>query len=125
MDAENFPPIVLELLHTHAKLCRFHRTNHVHWNRWLDHFYRGELTWSAFGKESEKRKLSSPPRISQRDRLSTFKCHQHWGACCFPGFLIESLCLPYQNEVIRPETFVMASLIANGRKISLAAIVLG
>ena len=30
-----------------------------------------------------------------------------------------------QNEVIRPETFVMASLMANGRKISLAPTVLG
>ena len=71
MDAEKFSPTVLELLRIHAELCRFHKSNHVYWNWWLDHFYRGELTWCAFGKESERRTSSNPPRISQRERLST------------------------------------------------------
>jgi len=61
MDAEKFSLVVLELLRTHAKLCCFHKSNHVYWNWWLDHFYRGEVTWGAFGKELEKRTLSGPP----------------------------------------------------------------
>jgi len=61
MDAEKFLPVVLELLRTHAELCHFYKSNHVYWNWWLDHFYRGEVTWGAFGKESEKRTLSGPP----------------------------------------------------------------
>ncbi|KAJ8428411.1 hypothetical protein Cgig2_024557 [Carnegiea gigantea] len=36
-------------------------SSHVYWNWWLNHFYRGELTWGAFTKESEKRISSSPP----------------------------------------------------------------
>jgi len=44
MRAEHFSPVVLELLHTHAELCRFHKSNHIYLNWWLDHFYRGELT---------------------------------------------------------------------------------
>jgi len=71
MDVEKFSQIVLELLRTHIELCCFHKSNYVYWNWWLDHFYRGELTWDAFGKESEKRTLSNPLRISQRDCLLT------------------------------------------------------
>ena len=44
MDAKKISPVVLELLLTHAELCYFHESNHVYWNRWLDHFYRGEVT---------------------------------------------------------------------------------
>ena len=39
--------------------------------------------------------------------------------------MVKLLCLPYHNEVIRPETFVMASLMVKGQKISLALTVLG
>ncbi|KAJ8444126.1 hypothetical protein Cgig2_005807 [Carnegiea gigantea] len=60
MDDEKFSPIVLELLHIHAELWRFHKSSHIYWNFWLHHFYRGELIWGAFGKESEQRTSSVP-----------------------------------------------------------------
>ncbi|KAJ8421404.1 LOW QUALITY PROTEIN: hypothetical protein Cgig2_017481 [Carnegiea gigantea] len=50
MDDEKFSPTVLELPHIHAELFCFHKSSHVYWNWWLDHFYRGELIWGAFGK---------------------------------------------------------------------------
>jgi len=125
MDADKFSLVVLKLLRTHVELYRFHKSNHVYWNWWLDHFYRGEVTWGAFGKESEKRTMSGPPRIAQRDRPSTLSITNIGELVAFLAFWLSRFVLPYQNEVIRPETFVTASMMANGRKISLAPTVLG
>jgi len=69
--------------------------------------------------------LSGPPQISQRDRPSTLSVTNIGELAAFLAFWLSCFVLPYQNEVIRPETFVMASLMANGCKISLAPIVLG
>ena len=41
------------------------------------------------------------------------------------AFWLSRFVLPYHNEVIRPETFVMAYVMAKGQKISLALTVLG
>ena len=125
MDAKKFSPTVLELLHIHTELCGFHKSNHVYWNWWLDHFYRGELTWCAFGKESERRTSSNPPRISQRERLSTLNVTNIGELAAFLAFWLSHFVLPYRSEVIRPETFVMVALMAKGQKISLAPTVLG
>ncbi|KAJ8425340.1 hypothetical protein Cgig2_030499 [Carnegiea gigantea] len=122
MDAKKFLPTVLELLHIHAELCRFHKSNHVYWNWWLDHFYRGELTWGAFGKESERRTPSNPPRISQKERLSTLNVTNIEELVAFLGFWLSRFAL---SEVIRLETFMMASLMAKGQTISLAPTMLG
>ncbi|KAJ8436511.1 hypothetical protein Cgig2_003209 [Carnegiea gigantea] len=125
MDAEKFPPTVLELLRIHAELCRFHKSNHVYWNWWLDHFYRGQLTWGAFGRESERRTSSNPPRISQRERLSTLNVTNIGELAAFLAFWLSRFVLPYRSEVIQPETFVMTSLMAKGQRISLAPTMLG
>jgi len=39
--------------------------------------------------------------------------------------LVEPLRLPHGKEVVRPETFIMAALMASGQQISLAPSVLG
>ena len=54
VDAEKYAPVVLELLRTHAEVCRFHKSNHVCWNWWLDHFYRGEVTWVLLEKNQKR-----------------------------------------------------------------------
>ena len=43
----------------------------------------------------------------------------------FLAFWLSRFVLPYDKEVIRPETFVMAALMASGQRISLAPTVLG
>ncbi|KAJ8448608.1 LOW QUALITY PROTEIN: hypothetical protein Cgig2_010495 [Carnegiea gigantea] len=122
MDAKRFSPTVLELLRIHAELCRFHKSNHIHWNWWLDHFYRRELTGVLL---AEKRRTSSnPPRISQRERLSTLNVTNIVKLAAFLAFWLSRFILPYRSEVIRLETFVMASLMAKGQRISLAPTVL-
>ncbi|KAJ8428557.1 LOW QUALITY PROTEIN: hypothetical protein Cgig2_000421 [Carnegiea gigantea] len=54
-----------------------------------------------------------------------FKCHKYWRLVAFLAFWLSRFVLPCHSEVIRPETFVMTSLIAKGQKISLALTVLG
>ncbi|KAJ8434134.1 hypothetical protein Cgig2_000854 [Carnegiea gigantea] len=98
MDDEKFSPTVLELLRTHAELCRF---------------------------RSEQSTSSSPPRISQRVRPLTLNVTNIGELAIFLAFWLSRFVLPYHNEVIRPKTFVMASLMAKGQKISLTPTVLG
>ncbi|KAJ8426818.1 hypothetical protein Cgig2_022599 [Carnegiea gigantea] len=35
-----YPITAVELLHIHAKLCKFHNVGHIYYDLWLDHFYR-------------------------------------------------------------------------------------
>ncbi|KAJ8449170.1 hypothetical protein Cgig2_027172 [Carnegiea gigantea] len=75
-----------------------------------------ELTWGAFGKESGRR---------ASDRLLALNITTIGELAAFLAFWLSHFVLPYQSEVIRPETFVMASSMASGQKISLASMVLG
>ncbi|KAJ8443572.1 hypothetical protein Cgig2_020659 [Carnegiea gigantea] len=100
MDNEKFSPMVLELLRTHAELCCCHKSSH-----------RG-INMGCYW-ERVKKKDTSPPRVLQRGHPSTLNVINI-------GELLSCFVLPYHNEVIRLETFVMASLMAKGQKISLA-----
>ncbi|KAJ8432495.1 hypothetical protein Cgig2_003572 [Carnegiea gigantea] len=86
MGDGKFSPTVLELLRIHVELCHFHKSNH--------------------------RTSSKPPQASQRGCPLTLNAINIGELAAFLAFWFSYFVLAYHNEVIRPETFVMASLTA-------------
>ncbi|KAJ8420265.1 hypothetical protein Cgig2_014313 [Carnegiea gigantea] len=120
VDHNKYPAAIAELLRIHAELCEFHKAKHIYYDLWLDHFYQEYLMYFAYGEQtnSEKEKVEtkkrSPLRSSPEGELATFL-----------AFWLSCFVLPHDKEVIRPETFVMAALMASRHRISLTPIVLG
>ena len=67
-DHNKYPAIVVELLHTHAELCKFHKVNHIYYDLWLDHFYREYLVYFAYGEQTnfKKEKVETKKRSPLR-----------------------------------------------------------
>ncbi|KAJ8434538.1 hypothetical protein Cgig2_004304 [Carnegiea gigantea] len=115
-----YPTAVAELLGIHAELCEFHKTKHIYYDLWLDHFYReylvhfvyGEQT--DFGKEKVETTKRSPLRISLQKRMANLNITTEGELAAFLAFWLSRFVLPDDKEVIRPETFVMAALMASG-----------
>ena len=128
---DEYPATVIKLLRIHAELCKFHKVNHIYYDLWLDHFYREYLVYFAYGEQtnSEKEKFetkkNSPLRISRQERMPDLNVTAEGELAAFLVFWLSCFVLPHGREVIRPETFVMAALMASGRRISLAPTVLG
>ncbi|KAJ8439010.1 hypothetical protein Cgig2_028456 [Carnegiea gigantea] len=120
-----------ELLHIHAELCEFHKAKYIYYDLWLDHFYREYLVYFAYGEQtdSEKEKVEtkkkSPVRISCQKRMTDLYITAEGELAAFLAFWLSCFVLPHDKEAIRPETFVMAALMASGQRVSLAPTVLG
>jgi len=97
----------------------------------MAHFYRGCLLYFAFGEESdsnnEKARIrkGNPPSISRQKHMTKLNVSNEAELTAFLSFWLSRFVLPYDNEIIRPETFVIAALMASGKLISLAPIVPG
>ncbi|KAJ8439281.1 hypothetical protein Cgig2_016829 [Carnegiea gigantea] len=126
-DPTKYPSTVAELLCIHAELCRFHKRDYIFCNWWLDHFYRGELTLAAREYEGgqPKSKKNSPPQVSSRPRMTISNVTREGELIAFITFWLSHFALPHGRYIIRPETFVMAALLAMGHRLSLAPTVLG
>ncbi|KAJ8434096.1 LOW QUALITY PROTEIN: hypothetical protein Cgig2_005775 [Carnegiea gigantea] len=77
--------------------------------------------WSTLhiGKDKE------PFGFSCQERMGNLNVTVEGELTIFLAFSLSHFVLPYGKGVIRPETFVMAALMASGQQISLAPIVLG
>ena len=114
---------MVEVLRIHANLCTLLGDSKVCWSQWVYYFYRGKIIYAGFGENStftyKKQVRSSmhefPLNVSNKGELVAFLA-----LCSLSRFV-----LPYGNDVVRPETFYMASLMAEGVRISLAPAVLG
>ncbi|KAJ8424737.1 hypothetical protein Cgig2_027770 [Carnegiea gigantea] len=97
----------------------------------LDHFYREYFVYFVHGEQtnSEKEKVEtkkrSPPRILLQERMADLIVIAEVELAAFLAFWLSHFVLPHGKEVIRPEKFVMAMMMASGQRISLASTVLG
>ncbi|XP_062019571.1 uncharacterized protein LOC133736151 [Rosa rugosa] len=119
VKVELYPPTVAELLRIYTYLCAAYKSRYVYWPWWIEHFYRGEIIYGAYGecKNSGVPKLREPKlelKISKQGRLAAFL-----------AFWLSRFVLPSNSKKIRPETFYMVSLMAQGIRVSLAPTVLG
>ena len=113
---------MVEVLRVHANLCTLLGDSKVCWSQWVYYFYRGKIIYAGFGENStftyKKQVRSSmhefPLNVSNKGELVAFL-----------ALWLSRFVLPYGNDVVRPETFYMASLMAEGVRISLAPAVLG
>ncbi|KAJ8425005.1 hypothetical protein Cgig2_025384 [Carnegiea gigantea] len=125
-----YPTTVAKLLRIHAELCEFHKAKHIYYDLWLDHFYREYLVYFAYGeqtdsgKEKVETKKRSPLRISRQKRMTDLNITTEGELAAFLAFWLSRFVLPHDEEVIRPETFAMAALMAFGQRVSLAPTVL-
>jgi len=126
-----YPAAVTELLRIHAELCELHKAKHIYYDLWLDHFYQEYLVYFAYGEETDSRKEKvetkkrSLLRISRQKRMADLNVTAEGELVAFLAFWLSRFILPHDKEVIRPETFVMASLMASGQRVSLTPTVLG
>jgi len=115
----------VELLHIHAEPFEFHKVEHICCDLLLDLFYREYLVYFAYGEQtnSEKEKVEtkkrSPIRISHQEQIAKLNVTAEGGLAAFLAFWLSHFVLPHGKEVIRPETFIMAALIASEQQISL------
>ncbi|KAJ8432611.1 LOW QUALITY PROTEIN: hypothetical protein Cgig2_032892 [Carnegiea gigantea] len=77
------------------------------------------------GKEKVETKKRSPLHISCQKRMADLNITAEGELAAFLAFWLSRFVLPHDKEVIRPETFVMATLMASGQRVSLAPAVLG
>ncbi|KAJ8426000.1 hypothetical protein Cgig2_006250 [Carnegiea gigantea] len=125
-----YPTAVTELLPIHAELCEFHKAKHNYSDLWLDHFYREYLMYFAYGQQTDSKKEKvetkkrSSLRILHQKRMAYFNITAEGELAAFLAFWLSRFVLPHDKEVIRPETFVMAALMASGKQVSLAPTVL-
>ncbi|KAJ8439083.1 hypothetical protein Cgig2_009226 [Carnegiea gigantea] len=121
-DHNKYPTAVVELLRIHAKLCEFHK---------LDHFYREYLVYFAYGEQADSAKEKSTVKkrslvcISHQERMTNMSDITEGVLAAFLAFWLSYFVLSYGIELIRPETFIMASLMASGQRTSLAPMMLG
>jgi len=114
------PPTVAELLKIHSQLCTYHNQSIISWAQWIGHFYREKIIYKAFADGKRKpldQTLRAPEitlRISNEGRLAAFL-----------AFWLSRFVLPSVDRDVRPETFYMACLMAQGVRVSLAPTVLG
>ncbi|PON42744.1 Aminotransferase-like mobile domain containing protein [Trema orientale] len=115
-------PIVAELLRIHAQICDHMNATKVTWDQWVEYFYRGVKVFEGIkGGSKPPRKIckvfdlrSLPLNVSKECMLAAFL-----------SLWLSRFIFPYHGYDIRPETFYMASLMAQGVKVSLAPSVLG
>ncbi|KAJ8445647.1 LOW QUALITY PROTEIN: hypothetical protein Cgig2_009048 [Carnegiea gigantea] len=74
-------------------------------------------------KEKVETKKRSPLRISRQKQMEDLNITAEDELTTFLAFY--RFILPHDTEVIRPETFVMATLMASGQRVSLTPTVLG
>ncbi|KAJ8426541.1 hypothetical protein Cgig2_002061 [Carnegiea gigantea] len=96
----------------------------------LDHFYREYLVYLAYEEQtdSEKEKVEtkkrSSIRISHQKQMTDLNIIAEGEIAAFLAFWLSRFILPHDKEIIRPEEFVMAALMASGQRVSLAPTVL-
>ncbi|KAJ8422719.1 hypothetical protein Cgig2_008304 [Carnegiea gigantea] len=115
VDHNKYPTTVIELPRIHTELCEFHKVKHIYYDLWLDYFYIKYLVYFTYREQtnSEKEKVENKKRS-----LLYISCQEQMT-------YLNSLCLTHGKEVIRLETYVMATLMASRSQISLAPMVLG
>ncbi|KAJ8438652.1 hypothetical protein Cgig2_016398 [Carnegiea gigantea] len=115
-----YPTIVIELLRIHVELYKFYNTTFIE-NIWCTLPTRNKRTLRR--RKLRPRKgaiLHTSCQEQMLDLNVTTKCE----FITFLAFWLSRIVLPHGKEVIRPETFVMAALMAPRQRISLALIVL-
>ena len=74
-DHNKYPATVVELLCIHAGLCKFHKVKHIHYDLWLDHFYKEYFVYFAYGELASLRK----GKLRQRKgAFFTFPVKSEW-----------------------------------------------
>ncbi|XP_062118261.1 uncharacterized protein LOC133831870 [Humulus lupulus] len=122
-------PIVVELLRTHAQICDHLNSTKVTWKQWVEYFYRGQKVFEGIkgastskpSKKTLKRKDAKQIDVRSLPLSASKECI----LAAFISFWLSRFVFPYQGYDARPETFHMASLMAQGVRVSLAPSVLG
>ncbi|XP_050150142.1 uncharacterized protein LOC126625111 isoform X1 [Malus sylvestris] len=120
---EAYPSTLPELLRIHSHLCKFYGQKHIFWNQWLDHFYRGKIVYAGYGEKNQRMSPNEQKIFKARGIL--LEVTKEGALAAFLVFWLCRFVLPLKGGKVRPETFPMACLIAQGSKVSLAPTVLG
>ncbi|KAJ8432848.1 hypothetical protein Cgig2_024536 [Carnegiea gigantea] len=121
VEHNKYPAATVELLRIPTKLCKFYNVGHIYYDLWLDHFCREYLEYFAYEEHtySEKGKVEtkkrSPLCISRQKRMTDLNVIAEGELAAFLAFCLSRPVLPYGKEVIKPETFIMDTLMAFGR----------
>ncbi|KAK9929109.1 hypothetical protein M0R45_026217 [Rubus argutus] len=117
-----YPSTLTELLCIHSQLCELYKQTFIRWEEWITHFYRGKLLYAAYGENAQQ--VSHARRDKFTGSQSALKISKEGELAAFQAFWLSRFVLPSHCYKIRPETFYMACLMAQGDKISLAPSVL-
>ncbi|CAN6552507.1 unnamed protein product [Malus baccata var. baccata] len=120
---EAYPSTLPELLRIHSQLCKFYGQKHIFWNQWLDHFYRGKIVYAGYGEKNQRMSPNEQKIFKARGIL--LEVTKEGALAAFLVFWLCRFVLPLKGGKVRPETFPMACLMAQGSKVSLAPTVLG
>ncbi|CAL8119137.1 unnamed protein product [Prunus armeniaca] len=115
-----YPPAITELLKIHSQLCIYHNQSTVSWAQWIGHFYQEKIIYKASG--DGKRKLQGQTLKAPEITLHISK---EGRVAAFLAFWLSRFVLPSVDRNVRPETFHMACLMAQGVRVSLAPTILG
>ncbi|XP_060970444.1 uncharacterized protein LOC133037370 [Cannabis sativa] len=125
-------PIVAELLRTHARICVHLKVTKVSWQQWVEYFYRKKKVFAGVKTTSDSKTSKTSKRTFPRKghkqadvRSLPLEASRECILAAFVSLWLSRFVFPYQGYDVRPETFYMASLMAQGVKVSLAPSVLG
>lgn len=118
-----YPPTVTELLRIHSQLCSFHKRAFIYWDQWANYFYRGQLLYAAYGETGNR--MNYPQQRKHGKRQTALMISKKGELAAFLAYWLSRFVLPSRNSNLRPDTFYMACLMAEGVKVSLAPTVLG
>ncbi|KAJ8427015.1 LOW QUALITY PROTEIN: hypothetical protein Cgig2_013333 [Carnegiea gigantea] len=119
-DPTKYPPTVAELLRIHAELCQFYKCDYVFCNK-----RELALVTREYEGEWPKSKKNSPPQVSLTPCIVTLNVTREGELAAFIAFWLSHFVLPHGRDVIRLKTFMMAALLVEGQRFSLAPMVLG
>ncbi|KAJ8429152.1 hypothetical protein Cgig2_010018 [Carnegiea gigantea] len=85
----------------------------------------GERKESDSNNEKARIRKGNPPSISRQKHMTKLNVSNEVELAAFLSFWLSRFVLPYDNEIIRLETFVIAALMASGKQVSLASTVPG
>ncbi|KAL6286893.1 hypothetical protein ACE6H2_011283 [Prunus campanulata] len=117
---EMYPSTIRELLLIYSQLCSLYDQKCVFWDQWVAHFFRGKIIYGSFGEGNILK-----PRENLMARKLNLEISTEGKLTAFLAFFLSKFALPSRGSRIRPETFYMASLMAQGVKVSIAPAVLG
>ncbi|CAN6568095.1 unnamed protein product [Malus baccata var. baccata] len=120
---ESYPSTLPELLRIHSQLCKFYGQKQIFWTQWLDHFYRGKIIYVGYGEKNQR--MSPNEQKIFKAQKNLLEVTKEGALAAFLAFWLCRFVLPSKGGKVRPETFPMACLMAQGSRVSLAPTVLG